>query len=142
MTVQRLLNEKGDAIFSIPSDTHVRTICTELTHRGIGALVVVDRDTLVGIVSERDVVHALHRHGESAMSMTAAEIMTRAVETCRPEERVAEVMQRMTQGRFRHLPVVVNERLVGVISIGDVVKQRIAEAEQEAAEIREYIATI
>lgn len=142
MTVQKILNEKGGEVFSVSPDISVRELCAELTHRRIGAVVVIERGELRGIVSERDVVHAAHRHGEQAMGMTAGDIMTRAVETCRPEERISEVMQRMTSGRFRHFPVVNDRHLVGLISIGDVVKQRIAEAEKEAAEIREYIVTI
>ncbi len=141
MTVRKILDEKGGSIFSMPSTASVGEVCAELASRRVGAVVIVDGDELKGILSERDVVTSLARHGAAALERRAADIMTRHVETCVPEDRIAEVMQRMTRGRFRHFPVVAEGRMVGLISIGDVVKQRIAEAEREAAAIREYITT-
>lgn len=142
MTVQKILREKGGEIFGCAPETSVAALCAELSRRRIGAVVILDGDRLAGIVSERDVVHALARYGSAALERRAADIMTRTVETCRPEDPISEVMQRMTKGRFRHFPVLIDGRLIGLISIGDVVKHRIAEAEREAAAMREYIITV
>jgi CBS domain-containing protein len=92
-----------------------------------------------GIFSERDFVRAIARQGASALERPVRDYMTQNVVTCEPDDKIAEVMQRMTQGKFRHMPVVENGRLAGIISIGDVVKHRIAEAEAEAMAMREYI---
>jgi CBS domain-containing protein len=102
---------------------------------------VVEGGAIRGIISERDIVRALAKHGAEALRKLAVECMTARVITCLPEETIHDVMQKMTSGRFRHLPVVENGKLAGIISIGDVVKRRIEEVEREAEQIREYIAT-
>lgn len=108
----------------------------------IGALVVVDDgNTVTGILSERDVVRGLAAKGASVLTQTVADLMTAPVKTCTRSENVDDVMRRMSQGRFRHMPVVEGNQLVGVISIGDVVQNRIAALEQEAGAMRDYILT-
>ena len=104
-------------------------------------VVIVEKDAIKGIVSERDIVRAVARHGGAGLAMSAAEWMTAKVVTCKPADTINDVMQKMTSGRFRHLPVVENGKLAGIISIGDVVKKRIEDVEREADQIREYIAT-
>ena len=111
-----------------------------LASKRIGAVVVTAPGTaVIGIVSERDVVRMLAQHGPSALSRGIDECMTRNVVTCRETDTVDELMSRMTQGRFRHLPVVEGGELAGIISIGDVVKHRVAEVELEASAMRDYI---
>jgi len=106
----------------------------------IGSVLVVDRlDQVAGIVSERDLVHAIATHGTPALALEAAHIMTRNVITCDPDDSIDQVMQIMTTGRFRHLPVVQRGELIGLISIGDVVKARLAETEHEKEALRAYI---
>ena len=117
-------------------------IIKTLVAQKIGAIVVTTSDGQVsGIVSERDVVRAVSEEGGSALSEPVSRFMTKRVVTCTKDDTVAELMSSMTAGRFRHLPVVEDGRLAGIISIGDVVKERIAEAEHEAQAMREYIAT-
>jgi CBS domain-containing protein len=107
----------------------------------IGALVVLDQDAnIAGIVSERDITRGLAEHGADILSMTVAQIMTADVVTCRPENGVGELMKKMTTGRFRHLPVVDQGKLVGIVSIGDIVKFRLEELEAEASQLQDYIA--
>jgi CBS domain-containing protein len=113
-----------------------------LARRKIGALVVVDTgDRIIGIISERDIVRAIAATAGAALSEPVDAIMTRNVVTCTDGETINSVMSRMTRGRFRHLPVVTNGRLSGIVSIGDVVKARIEQVEHEAEEMRTYIAT-
>jgi CBS domain-containing protein len=107
----------------------------------VGAVVVLDGETIAGIVSERDIVRTVAERGELALKLPVAEIMTRKLEVCTPSDTVLALMNKMTDRRIRHLPVVVDGKLAGIVSIGDVVKQRIAEAEYEAAEMKRYIAT-
>ncbi|MCP4304266.1 MAG: CBS domain-containing protein [bacterium] len=115
---------------------------TRLAAKRIGALVVVDAGYAVeGILSERDIVRAIGKSGSGILADPVSSIMTREVEACGENETINDVMARMTRGRFRHLPVVEHDRLVGLISIGDVVKSRIEEVEHEAEEMRAYIAT-
>jgi CBS domain-containing protein len=115
-------------------------VCNLLETKGIGAVVVSHGGEKVdGIFSERDFVRAIARQGSAALDRPVRDYMTQNVVTCDPDDTIAEVMLRMTQGKFRHLPVVENGKLTGIISIGDVVKHRIAEAEAEAMAMREYI---
>ncbi|PLX37125.1 MAG: inosine-5-monophosphate dehydrogenase [Hyphomicrobiales bacterium] len=143
MTVAAILNEKGrDVITALPEQT-LSEICDVLTEKGIGAIVVHSADDdVIGIISERDIIHAFARKGAAAMDMAASSCMTAKVVTCTEEETIPEVMERMTRGRFRHLPVMRDGDLIGVISIGDVVKFRIEQAVREAEEMRSYIATV
>ena len=113
-----------------------------LTDRRIGALVVGDESgDIAGMLSERDIVAGIATHGAAVLDQAVSELMTRKVVFCHPRDTIADVMGKMTDRRIRHLPVVDGDRLLGVISIGDVVKQRIAETENEAEALREYIVT-
>ena len=141
MNVEAILRSKGRSVATIPSNATVGTAVHELKTRGIGALVVNDDGNAVaGILSERDVVHALAEHGAALLTMKVDQLMTRRVVTCRPEDTVAELMARMTERRFRHLPVLKDGALVGIVSIGDLVKNRIEEVEFEADSLRSFIA--
>jgi CBS domain-containing protein len=141
MTVARIINEKGRGVVTVPPSATLAAIAAILAEKRIGAVLVTDEDAIRGIVSERDIVRAVARHGGDGLAMPAADWMTAKVITCRPEDTIHDVMQKMTNGRFRHLPVVKHGKLAGIVSIGDVVKWRIAEVEREADQIREYIAT-
>jgi len=140
MTVARIINEKGRDVVAIGPERTLAEVARVLSEKRIGAVVVMDGDRLLGIISERDIVRALARHGSDALNKLAVDCMTAKVVTCRPEDTINEVMQVMTSGRFRHVPVVEGGKLAGIVSIGDVVKRRIEEVEREAAEIRDYIA--
>jgi len=141
MTVAALLNDKPAKTISLPSNSTIAQVCKTLSKNRIGAVLIVDDDHLGGIVSERDVVRFLATSGSSALEQTASDCMTKKLVTCTRSDTVALLMERMTTGRFRHVPIVENDKLIGVVSIGDVVKYRIAEVEREAQEIRDYIAT-
>ena len=140
MFVSDILSYKGGLVFTVTPGTTIDQICQQLSTRRIGAVLVVDRlDQVAGIVSERDVVHALAVNGREALKLDAAEVMTRNIVTCDPDDSIDHVMELMTQGRFRHLPVVRNGELLGLISIGDVVKARLEEARNETEALRAYI---
>ena len=141
MNVETILGTKGRAVATIrPGDT-VGAAVEALVSGNIGALVASeDGEHVDGIVSERDIVHALARHGDALLALTVAEVMTRSVVTCDPTESVAELMAEMTNRRIRHLPVVQNGLLCGIVSIGDVVKNRLDEIEYEARSLRSFIA--
>jgi CBS domain-containing protein len=141
MTVARIINEKGRDVVTVTARTTLAEIATTLSEKRIGAVVVMEKDAINGIISERDIVRAVAKHGGDGLAMLAADWMTAKVVTCDLEDTIHDVMQKMTTGRFRHLPVMKHGRLAGIISIGDVVKRRIEEVEREAAQIREYIAT-
>ena len=141
MTVARIISEKGRNVITVAQQVSLADIATTLAEKRIGAVVVMEKDAIRGIVSERDIVRAVAKHGGEGLKMSAGEWMTAKVVTCRPEDTIHDVMQKMTSGRFRHLPVVENGKLAGIVSIGDVVKRRIEEVELEADQIREYIAT-
>ena len=141
MTVARIINEKGRDVVTTAPETSLAEVAATLSEKGIGAVLVVDDGAIRGIVSERDIVRALARHGSEALRKLAVDCMTESVVTCRPEDTIHELMQKMTTGRFRHIPVLEGGKLVGIVSIGDVVKRRIEEIEREADQIREYIAT-
>jgi CBS domain-containing protein len=141
MRVETVLKMKGPAVATIGSDATVATAVGELKKHGIGALVVSDDGTSVaGILSERDVVRALATDGESLLTRKVSALMTRDVRVCRPEDDLNTIMGDMTRGRFRHLPVVRNGQLCGIVSIGDVVKNRLEEIEFEANSLRSFIA--
>ena len=141
MDVETILRNKGPAVATIRPDDTVGAAIEALVSRNIGALVVSqDGETVDGIISERDIVHALARHGVALLALSVAEVMTRSVVTCDPTESVAELMAEMTNRRIRHLPVVRDGRLCGIVSIGDVVKNRLDEIEYEARSLRSFIA--
>lgn len=140
MLVAEILKTKGGDVFSIAPDATMAAACEELETRRVGALVVCDKDRVVGVLSERDVVRAVARDGAAALTRSVADYMTGKVIFAQPTETVAILMERMTDRRIRHLPVLTGGRLTGVISIGDVVKHHIAEATHEAESLRTYIA--
>jgi CBS domain-containing protein len=140
MTVKRILDVKGRDVVTATPATSVAELVKLLSERRIGAVVVTGADArVVGIVSERDVVRALGSRGAACLSEPVSAIMTRDVVTCVEQERIVDVMRKMTAGRFRHVPVVADHRLAGLISIGDVVKHRVGELESEAEQLRDYI---
>jgi CBS domain-containing protein len=142
MIVSAILALKGRTVSTISADIPVSEAVAALAAKRIGALVVTGSGGHVdGILSERDVVRAIGQRGPEILSDSVASIMTRDVVACREHETINEVMARMTRGRFRHMPVIEDRRLVGIISIGDVVKARIEEVEREAEDMRAYIAT-
>jgi CBS domain-containing protein len=141
MTVAAMLRHKGQEIISVGPTDRVSAVAELLSRRRIGAVMVLDAaEQLLGIVSERDIVHAIAANGARALEMTAGQLMTRALRTAKPETTTAEAMALMTQGRFRHLPVVSHGELVGIVSIGDVVKARMMQQEHEVDSLRAYVA--
>ena len=140
MTVSAILKEKGDEIFSLSPGQSLSEAAEMLAEKRVGALLVLDGGRMAGILSERDIVRALAAKGASVLESPVADTMTRKVRHCEPSDTVSRVMEIMTEGRFRHLPVMEGGDLVGFISIGDVVKRRIGEVQQEAESIREYVA--
>lgn len=141
MIVAHILASKGRDVATTTPDKTISAVVAELSARKIGALVVMDRGRLAGIVSERDIVKAIGLRGPTILDDLVSTIMTRDVVTCRESDTINAVMSRMTRRRFRHMPVVEDGDLVGIVSIGDVVKARIEEVEFEADELRTYIAT-
>ncbi|MTI19362.1 CBS domain-containing protein [Rhodobacteraceae bacterium RKSG542] len=140
MTVSAVLGAKGRDVLTKPATERVGDICSELTERKIGAIVICDSPGVIaGIVSERDIVRAVATSGASVLEQEVSTIMTKEVVTCTEGETITAVMAKMTQGRFRHMPVVKDGKLEGIISIGDVVKHRIAEVEHEAELLKAYI---
>ena len=140
MFVSDILAKKGGLVYTVTPGTTVSQVSRQLSTRRIGSVLVIDRlDRLAGIVSERDIVNAIAAHGAPALELDASEVMTRHVVTCDPDDSIDHVMETMTQGRFRHLPVVRHGELLGLVSIGDVVKARIAETQHEAEALRAYI---
>jgi CBS domain-containing protein len=139
MIVERILKGKPTVIATVGSDTSIAEVCAVLTERRIGALPVMDGVALVGIISERDIVHVLASHGVKALEGKVGDAMTRAVKTTTLQTTVEQAMAAMTAGRFRHLPVLEGGRLVGIISIGDVVKARLDEQQYEVENLRSYV---
>lgn len=140
MLVKNILGDKGREVISITSDVTLSEATRLLSRRRIGAVVVRDdAGALVGILSERDVVRAVADESVTALARPVSLYMTRAVATCSETDSIEELMEMMTSGRFRHMPVVDNGLITGIVSIGDVVKTRIAETVQEAASLRQYI---
>lgn len=141
MQVRHILQGKGRDVVAITTTASIAEAARLLTDRRIGALVVKDQSgALTGIISERDLVQAIARAGAAALAATVADYMTPEPETCGEGDTVESLMETMTDGRFRHVPVLdQDERLCGMISIGDVVKSRIAETVREAAALRDYI---
>lgn len=142
MRISGILATKGSTVATISPDTTVAEAAGELRLRGVGALVVsTDGRTIEGIISERDVVRRLAERGARALEERVDALMTTEVRTCHPEDAVEDLMGLMTEHRIRHLPVVVDDELSGIISIGDVVKWRVGELEDEARQLHDYITT-
>lgn len=138
-TVARLLDSKGHDVWSVSSRDSVYTAIERMAERGVGALAVVDDGRLAGVISERDYARKVILQGKSSRDTPVAEIMTRDVVTVQPEQKVEDCMALMTERRIRHLPVLDGESLVGMISIGDVVKWVISDRESMIAQLEGYI---
>jgi CBS domain-containing protein len=141
MLVSHILKEKGRDVLAIPPEATLFEAARVLTLNRIGALLVRDtKGALTGIISERDIVRAIAEEGASALALTVGERMTKDVATCEENDTIAEIMETMTRCRFRHMPVIEGGRVAGIVSIGDVVKIRIAETMREAQALKDYIA--
>jgi CBS domain-containing protein len=142
MTVKAILSRKGSDVLTIEPTASLAAAVKLLAERRIGAVVITGADRqVIGILSERDIVREFAAHGPAALDQQVGQAMTRKVITCAEAETVASLMERMTQGKFRHLPVVERGRLAGIVSIGDVVKYRLEEMEKESTALKEYILT-
>ena len=140
MTVKSILSAKGGSVISIDPTATLETAVRTLAEHRIGALLVLGPDRrVIGIMSERDIVRKLAELGAAALAQPLAQVMTRKVVTCSPSETISVIMERMTAGKFRHVPVLEQDQVVGIVSIGDVVKYRLHEMEHESAALRDYI---
>ncbi|WP_193047293.1 CBS domain-containing protein [Mycolicibacterium baixiangningiae] len=139
MRIADVLRSKGSAVATITDTTTVIGLLAELATHNIGAMVVVGADGMVGMVSERDVVRELHVRGADLLRLPVAEIMTAVVVTCTPDDPVDDLSALMTNNRVRHVPVLDNGRLVGIVSIGDVVKTRMEQLQSEQEHLQAYI---
>jgi CBS domain-containing protein len=141
MTVRAILDTKGHQILSVEPEAKLSEAIELLGERKIGAVLVMNKGRMEGILSERDIVRVLGERGAAVLDEPVSEVMTRKVVSCRRNDTVAGIMEMMTMGKFRHLPVVEGDRVVGLISIGDVVKWRVQEYENEQEALRQYIKT-
>lgn len=139
MRIADVLKAKSAEVATIAPDMVVRDLLASLVARNVGAMVVVDSNGLVGIVSERDVVRRLHEHGVDLLDRPVSDIMTTRVITCTPTESVDSLSGLMTTNRVRHVPVMDDGRLVGIVSIGDVVKTRMEELQAQQEQLEAYI---
>ena len=140
MTIAAILKHKGNAVITIEPTATVPEIARNLAEHRIGAVLVMDKaDQVLGIVSERDIVRSVATNGARTLEMTAGQLMTRAVHLAHPDMTVEEAMRNMTIGRIRHLPVMHDNAIAGMVSIGDVVKSRIMQADTEVDSLRAYI---
>jgi CBS domain-containing protein len=141
MTIAAILRHKGSEVASIAPTATVAEVAAVLAERRIGALPVIDHaEQLLGIISERDIIRALAANGASALQMLAGQLMTRTLRVATRDMTVEQAMTVMTAGRFRHLPVVEGGTLIGIVSIGDVVKARILQTEHEVDSLKAYVA--
>ena len=141
MTVRSILNTKGHQIMSVEPDAKLVAAVKLLAEKKIGAVLVMNQSRLEGILSERDIVRVLGERGAAVLEEPVSQVMTRKVVSCKETDTVAELMEMMTTGKFRHLPVLENNKVVGLISIGDIVKWRVREYESEQEALRDYIKT-
>jgi CBS domain-containing protein len=142
MNVKTILSSKGGDVITIEPTANLEAAIMILAKHRIGALVVLGADQrVIGILYERDIVRAFAELGAGALNAPLAQVMTRKVVTCGEAETIGAIMERMTIGKFRHVPVVEQGRLIGIVSIGDVVKHRLSEIEHESAALRDYIQT-
>jgi CBS domain-containing protein len=141
MTVRSILDSKGHQILSVGPEAKLADAIKILSERKIGAVLVMSAGRIEGILSERDIVRVLSERGAGVLDEPVSSVMTRKVVSCRQSDTVAGIMEMMTLGKFRHLPVVEGDRVVGLISIGDVVKWRVQEYENEQEALRTYIKT-
>ena len=141
MTVRAILDSKGHHIQSVEPGARLSAAIKILGERKIGAVLVMSSGRIEGILSERDIVRVLGVRGAAVLDEPVSAVMTRKVVSCKPADTVAAIMEMMTLGKFRHLPVLEGEKVVGLISIGDVVKWRVGEYEMEQEALRDYIKT-
>jgi len=143
MKIGDVLKRKGSGVVTMRSDATIDTVVRRMRLERIGAVIISpDGKSVIGILSERDILHALAEHGTALLALKAEDLMTREVVTCSREDTLQSVMVKMTQRRIRHLPVVEQGRLAGIVSIGDAVKSRLEEVELEANVLRDsYLAT-
>ena len=141
MTVRAILDIKGHKVESVEPETTLADAAKMLADRKIGAVLVMSGSRMDGILSERDIVRALGERGAAVLAEPLSSVMTRRVINCKPQDTVASIMEMMTNGKFRHLPVIEGGVVVGLISIGDVVKWRVQEYENEQEALRQYIKT-
>lgn len=141
MTVRAILDTKGHHILNVEPEAALAAAVKILGERKIGAVLVMSRGRIEGILSERDIVRVLAERGAAVLDEPVSSVMTRKVVSCRQNDTVAAIMEIMTLGKFRHLPVVEGERVVGLISIGDIVKWRVQEYENEQEALQNYIKT-
>jgi CBS domain-containing protein len=141
MTVRSILDSKGHHILSVEPEAKLSAAVKLLGERKIGAVLVMNKGRIEGILSERDIVRVLGERGAAVLDEPVREVMTRKVISCRQNDTVGSIMEIMTMGKFRHLPVLEGERVVGLISIGDIVKWRVREYETEQEALRQYIKT-
>ena len=142
MTIRMILADKGREIVSIEPAATLKSAATLLAEKRIGAVLILGADhRIIGILSERDIVRAIGERGAAALDEPVSQTMTRKVSTCTEGETLVSIMERMTEGKFRHVPVVDQGRLAGIVSIGDVVKHRLREMEHDFAAMRDYILT-
>jgi len=139
MRVREILAVKGTEVVTVDAHATLRELAGVLTARRIGAAVIREGEQIAGIISERDIVRALARHGEEALSFSVEMVMVRSVVTCGPDDTIDFLMTTMTEERIRHVPVVEQGRMMGIVSIGDVVKRRVDEIESEASLLRDYV---
>ena len=139
MTVRAILNTKGRQVSYVDPDAKLLAAVAMLGQRRIGAVLVMKDQKLLGILSERDIVRVLGERGADVLGEPIGEVMTRKVVTCRETDTVSYIMETMTTGKFRHLPVLDGDKVVGLISIGDVVKWRVKEFEHEQQALQDYI---
>jgi CBS domain-containing protein len=141
MTVRSILDTKGHQILSVEPDAKLSAAVKILSEKRIGAVLVMSSGRIEGILSERDIVRVLGERGAAVLDESVSAVMTRKVVSCREKDTVGSIMERMTTGKFRHLPVVEDDKVVGLISIGDIVKWRVKEFENEQEALQNYIKT-
>ena len=139
MRIADIVRSKGSQVATVTVTTTVTGLLAELAVHNIGAMVVIGPDGMVGIVSERDVVRHLHEHGPELLRRPVTDIMSEVAVTCRPDDLIDDLAALMTNNRVRHVPVLDNGRLVGIVSIGDVVKNRMEELQAERQQLQAYI---
>ena len=142
MNIAQILKTKGRAVATVRPDADLGEVINKLAQKRIGAIVVVsEKGDVAGIISERDIIRCLAEQGETSLEQPVSKAMTTSVISCQETSTIDEIMELMTQGRFRHVPVIEDGALVGIVSIGDIVKNHIAEVEMEVTAMRGYFAT-
>ena len=142
MNISQILKSKPRGVATARSEESIQDVASRLVQRKIGAVIVVgESGKVAGIISERDIIRLIAAHGSKALSMSVSEGMTRDVVSCTTHCTLDDLMETMTRGRFRHMPVIEDGELVGIISIGDVVKHHTAEVELEVSAMKNYLAT-